>query len=183
MCARTAEALTTEHALLGLIREQPRHGYALYQVLAEPDGLWAIWRMKQSQLYALLAKLKNRGYLAATTEPQQGGPARKVYTVTKKGDVAFDRWLSAPVDRGRHFRMDFMAKLYFARREGTAVLRTLIERQRAACQEWLMMLASEDTEAAEAQPFPRLVRSYREGQIQAMLVWLDECERILLPTS
>jgi DNA-binding PadR family transcriptional regulator len=179
VCARTAEALTTEHALLGLLREQPRHGYALYQVLTEPDGLWAIWRMKQSQLYALLSKLEDRGYLQATTEPQEGRPPRKVYALTQQGDAAFDQWLCEPVARGRQFRMDFMAKLYFARREGPAVVRALIERQRKACHAWVEHLTAGSGDQAEAL-FPRLVRSYRIGQIRAMLDWLNECEEEVL---
>lgn len=183
MCARTAEALTTEHALLGLIREQPRHGYALYQDLTEPGGLWAVWRMKQSQLYALLAKLEARGYLQATTEPQEGRPPRKVYALTAEGRDAFDQWLRQPVAHGREFRMDFMAKLYFAQREGPTIIRTLIERQRATCQEWLTELAPDEAKAEGGYPFARLVRSYREGQIRAMLAWLDECDHAFLPTD
>ena len=183
MCARIAEALTTEHALLGLLREQPRHGYALYQVLTEPDGLWAIWRMKQSQLYALLTKLEDRGYLRATTEPQEGRPPRKVYALTRQGDAAFDRWLCEPVARGRQFRVDFMAKLYFARRQGPALARSLIERQRAACHEWLDHLTAGSARDQSEALFSRLVRSYRVGQIRAMLDWLNECEEVLADAS
>jgi DNA-binding PadR family transcriptional regulator len=105
-----------------------------------------------------------------------------VYAVTPEGEVAFERWLHEPVARGRQFRMDFMAKLYFAHREETAIVRTLLQRQRAACREWLEHLSPAVSDG-QHEPFPQLVRSYRAGQIRAMLAWLAECEHVLLSRS
>jgi hypothetical protein len=105
-----------------------------------------------------------------------------VYALTQQGEAALDRWLGEPVARGRQFRMDFMAKLYFARREGPAVVRSLVERQRKACHAWVGHLTVGPGDQAEAL-FPRLVRSYRVGQIHAMLDWLNECEEVLSDAS
>ena len=179
MAARVAEALTIEHALLGFVREEPRHGYAIYQELTDPAGLWVVWRIKQSQLYALLSKLEDRGYLAASVEPQEGRPPRKVYHLTPAGEEAFRAWLERPVEHGRQLRMDFMAKLYFARREGAEAVAALIDRQRATCQQWLDGFEGGRERSREAPPFPRLVAAYRAGQIEAMLRWLDACMEAL----
>jgi len=49
------------------------HGYEIYQQLRAATGLGLVWRIKRSQLYALLAEIEARGYVAATTLPQEGG--------------------------------------------------------------------------------------------------------------
>lgn len=69
--------LTIEHALLGFIYEQPTHGYDIYQQLAAQTGLWQVWRLKQSQLYALLTKLEENGYITADVQSQAARPPRK----------------------------------------------------------------------------------------------------------
>ena len=35
-------------------------------------------------------------------------------TLTPDGLAAFDRWVASPVAHGRDFRLEFLAKLYFA---------------------------------------------------------------------
>ena len=57
--------LTIEHALLGYLNQKPMYGYEISQHLANSEGLGAVWRLKQSQLYALLSKLEEKGYITA----------------------------------------------------------------------------------------------------------------------
>ena len=68
MCPMTPTPLTIEWSLLGLLRQQPMHGYELHQMLSTAEGLGLIWHLKQSQLYALLERLEERGYLSSTLE-------------------------------------------------------------------------------------------------------------------
>ncbi len=168
-----AAPLTIEWSLLGLLAEQPMHGYELHQRLAEAAGLGLVWRIKQSQLYALLARLEERGYLVSTLEPQETHPPRKVYALTPAGEAALAAWVQTPVRHGRDFRLEFLAKVYFAQRRGEDVLLALLHAQKAACQSWLENLQP----AAGAHPpasYEELVYRFRLGQIQAMLQWLDE---------
>ena len=168
-----AAPLTIEWSLLGLLAEQPMHGYELHQRLAEAAGLGLVWRIKQSQLYALLARLEKRGYLVSTLEPQEAHPPRKVYALTPAGEAALAAWVQTPVRHGRDFRLEFLAKVYFAQRRGEDVLLALLHAQKAACQSWLENLQA----TAGAHPpasYEELVRRFRLGQIQAMLQWLDE---------
>ena len=170
-------SLTIEHALLGFLRRQPRHGYAIHQALADPAGLGPVWQIKLSQLYALLAKLEDAGFVSATTEPQENRPPRKLFHLTATGETAFLAWVESPVRHGRSLRLEFLVKLYFARREGANVAARLLAAQRAYCREWLAAQAA--LVAAEEQNdrgYGRLVHQFRLGQIQAMLAWLDHCE-------
>src|SRR5215207_5283006 len=109
-----AAALTIEYALLGYVYERPVHGYEIYQQLSAATGLWQVWHLKQSQLYALLTKLEEAQYLAATLQPQDARPPRKIYHLTETGRNAYENWLTTPVTHGRQMRIEFLAKLYFA---------------------------------------------------------------------
>lgn len=80
------------------------------------DGLWLVWRIKQSQLYALLAKLEAEGCIASTLHPQDAWPPRKVFKLTRTGRERYLAWVRSAVPHGRELRQDFFGKLYFALR-------------------------------------------------------------------
>ncbi len=172
--------LTTEHALLGFLHQRPRYGYEIYQQLSEANGLGLVWRLKQSQLYALLAKLEREEYVTTTLEPQDSRPPRKIFHLTPAGHEAFLAWVQSGVPHGRTFRLDFMAKLYFAQQEGPEMVSRLLTAQRSACQSWLTAEQAEAEGLKKAHPYEWLVHRFRTGQIEAMLDWLDTCEQLLL---
>lgn len=171
--------LSTEFALLGFLRQRSMYGYEIHQQLSNPTGLGLVWRLKQSQLYALLGKLENEGHVTTTVELQDTRPPRKMFELTETGRQTFLHWVEQPVEQGRGLRLDFMAKLYFAQAEGPAVTRRLIERQRVACQEWWQQQAREAEVLSNVQPYDWLVHKFRLGQIEAMLTWLDTCQKTL----
>jgi DNA-binding PadR family transcriptional regulator len=159
-----------EFALLGYLQQGPQHGYQIHQMLSEPTGLGPIWRLKQSQLYALLTKLEKDGYIRGEVEIQEAArPPRRMYQLTAAGRSAYQEWLKSPVNVPRFIRQEFMAKLYFARQEGDEKARALIELQRAICQQWLETIKSEKADRAS---FSGLLQQYRIGQIEATLNWL-----------
>lgn len=161
--------LNVEHALLGFVRHEPMHGYEIHRRLRETPELSLIWRMKQSRLYALLARLEDEGLLRATHEPQDGRPPRKVFHLTAEGEAAFGRWLIEPVRLPREMRLEFMLKLYFAGEEGAEIAGKLIREQRAVCRRWL---ATRADDGAAASQFGRAVRLYRRKHIEAIQDWL-----------
>ena len=156
-------------ALLGFVRQQPSHGYDIYRQLSQSPELRLIWRMKQSRLYALLARLEEAGLLWATAEAQDGRPPRKVFHLTERGAATFDAWLTEPVAQPREIRLEFMLKLYFALQEGQETAARLIERQRAVCAGWLV-----DKGGAAGAPFAQAVTAYRRAHVRAIGEWLDE---------
>jgi DNA-binding PadR family transcriptional regulator len=171
--------LSTEFALLGFLRQQPMYGYEIHQQLSRATGLGLVWRLKQSQLYALLAKLEREGYVATTIEYQDARPPRKMFELTESGRQAFQDWVQRPVQQGRKLRLDFLAKLYFAQLEGPEVATRLIEQQRMACRDLLRQQAEETEALRHGQPYDWLVHKFRLGQIEAMLAWLDTCQEAL----
>jgi PadR family transcriptional regulator, regulatory protein AphA len=113
-------------ALLGLLRAHPCHAYELHHVLQRTEALAIVWHLKQGNLYALLAKLEEAGYVASTLEQHGARPPRKMLRLTERGQEAFVEWLASPVEHGRDFRLEFLAKLYFAAQEGEQAVVTLI---------------------------------------------------------
>lgn len=169
-----------ELALLGFLREQAIHGYALHQELSDPRGLGPVWQIKLGHLYALLGKLEEAGYASTTIEPQENKPPRKLYHLTEEGERAFLSWVRQPVRHGRSLRLEFLVKLYFARMEGEDAAGDLLAAQRRQCRGWLETeegIVVEETK--RGRRYSRLVHQFRCGQIQAMLDWLDSCEGAL----
>jgi DNA-binding PadR family transcriptional regulator len=183
MRTRTREASGLELALLGLLREQPMHAYEMYLQLQRTEQLGLVWHLKQGNLYALLATLEADGYLASITEPQGTRPPRKVLRLTPQGETSFAQWLSTPVEHGRDFRQEFLAKFYFATREGSRTANDLLGRQRQACLRWLAELQAKGEALSAERPFEQLVVRFRVGQIEATLRWLDECAEVLAASA
>lgn len=171
--------LTVELALLGFLRAGALHGYEIHRRLADPAGLGLVWRLKQSHLYALLARLEAEGYLTSTVRPQAARPPRKLFRLTRIGNNAFLEWVQAPVPHGRDLRLDFLTKYYFAERAGPQYRARLFKRQRTACRGWLRAQQKLVDAAGPAPGFEHQVHQFRIGQIEAMLTWLDQCEAAL----
>ncbi|MHB0965201.1 MAG: PadR family transcriptional regulator [Bellilinea sp.] len=181
MSPRRQDPLSTEYILLGLAAIGPVHGYDLHKQLGTLDGLSAIWRVKQSQVYALLDKLENMGYLHGEAVPGTAAVLRKQYHLTDAGQRAFDAWMNSPVQHPRQVRQEFLARLYFAQQSGVPVIRQLIDAQYAACQSWQKNIQDALEHNDEPQNFQRVVDAYRLSQINAILDWLDQCRTTLLP--
>lgn len=161
--------LATEIALLGFLRNQPLHGYEIYRRLSEAPELKAVWRMKQSRLYAILSRLEVEGLIQSTHEPQDNRPPRKVFHLTAAGESAFRRWLIEPVRLPREMRLDFMLKLFFALEDGQRVAAELIRRQLEVCARWLVLQEEKDSATNTYLDF---VRGYRQAHIEAIQNWL-----------
>jgi DNA-binding PadR family transcriptional regulator len=173
-------SLMIEHALLGFVYDSPLHGYEIYRRLSDPAGLWQVWRLKQSQLYALLTKLEEKGYLTATLQSQEGRPPRKIYALHEAGRVAFCDWLATPVAHGRQMRIEFLAKLYFAHRQEPLLVLHLIEHQIDACQRWLGTFQPPSKAMSEPDFFGYAVQQFRYNQVESFLAWLAACRQELL---
>jgi DNA-binding PadR family transcriptional regulator len=70
--------------ILGLLAEQPRHGYELIKELEERTG--GAYRPSPGVIYPTLALLEDEGYI----RPAAGDSARKLYEITDEGKKALD---------------------------------------------------------------------------------------------
>jgi DNA-binding PadR family transcriptional regulator len=114
-------------AVLGLLMEQPRHGYQIEQVIQERNMRdWT--EIGFSSIYAILARLQKQGYLQASLKVPQGrGPARKVYRITRSGRAAWKgatlEALSLPSEGGLPFLLGLVGLPAIPAQEAIAALR------------------------------------------------------------
>jgi DNA-binding PadR family transcriptional regulator len=161
------------------------HAYEIHQTLTRNQALGLVWHIKQSLVYVMLERLEAEGFVQASLEPQGSRPPRKVLQLTPAGQAAFAEWLATPVAHGRDFRLEFLAKLYFASQADAATANTLIATQQAACRGWLADLRAraDALRDRDARDYDWLVLQFRIGQIKAILAWLDICAANVIPAS
>jgi PadR family transcriptional regulator AphA len=176
--------LAPEWALLGLLTQEPMHGYELHRYFTDPSALGQVWHLGLSQMYKLLKELEGQGYLEVTVEEQNNYPARKVYHITPSGRAAFLQWMERPVSTARLIRVEFLAKLFLAQLLGSEIIERVIGTQLGACQAQLTRL-QERMEGRRSlqrltndESFEHLVLCFRQGQIQAIVDWLRYCRRV-----
>ena len=105
--------ISPEFALLGFLIVGPSHGYDLHQrFMAE---LGHVWHLSQSQAYAILKRLEQRGDINAQVKEQEKLPARQMLRITKQGRRHFNEWMDDISVNSRSIRLEFLTRLYFAR--------------------------------------------------------------------
>lgn len=164
--------ISPEPALLGFLRQAPLHGYDLYKQVSAQLG--PVWHLGQSQMYAILKEYEARGWVRTIWQTQGGRPPRKVLELTPAGSQAFDAWMAQSARGLRELRVDFLARLYFARTQGKQPLRQLLDRQIQATRRELDNFRAADQNSSE---FTDLVRNFRVEQLYAILQWLEETRR------
>ena len=182
MSPRQQSPFSFEYVLLGIIYQHPIHGYELFKEVSQLEGIALIWKVKQSQLYALLDKLEIEGYIQSTLISNEARPTRKQYCLTEAGLASFLAWAQTPVKHGRDIRQDFLARLYFAQRLGKDAVTLLLEQQKEVCQTWRDGVNLRLKSLVDSHSFDRLIYEYRLKQMDATLSWLDDCWEILEKT-
>jgi len=84
--------MSTRLVILGLLRDQPLHGYEIKHILEEHMGDWT--SIAFGSIYFALGKLSEEGLIEiAATERSGNRPSRSVYQITEAGRVEFLRLL------------------------------------------------------------------------------------------
>lgn len=129
---RLREELTVvEWAVLGLVAEEPTHGFAIARALAPEGEVGKVWSVRRPLVYRAVETLTGMGLLrAAGTVASSSGPQRTVLQATPAGRRALARWFRQPVTHVRDGRSLLMLKLLLLNRRG-ADLAPLLTAQRA----------------------------------------------------
>jgi len=99
------------HAILGFVALDPTSGYTLRQRFE--GSVRSFWSATQSQIYRELHELEATGLVQVEVVPQEGKPARKIYSITTQGRAELARWLAEPVEPAQ-LRDAFLLKFVFA---------------------------------------------------------------------
>lgn len=101
-----------EGALLGLLHDEGRSGYALRKVFQDTPMLH--FSDSPGSIYPALKRLDARGLIRGAVEGAATLRPRQVFSLTKAGDATLRAWLSAPVTRDTVMRDFEGAMLRFA---------------------------------------------------------------------
>ena len=119
----------TDWAVLGLLAEEPRHGFAVARELAPGTEIGELWTVRRPLVYRAIDHLLEIGFAEPrAVEPGDHGPHRTVLGATRAGRTRLRRWLDQPVDHPRDVRTSLLVKLALRSRRGEP-LTPLAERQ------------------------------------------------------
>lgn len=82
----------SEPALLLLLRERPRHGYELIELLPDLAGGE---RVDVGNLYRFLRRLESEGIVDSEWHGDLPGPAKRTYSLTPVGERLLGQWAEA----------------------------------------------------------------------------------------
>ena len=161
---------STEYVLLGALMSGPKHGYEMMQFLEA--GLEPTWRVGTSQLYALLKRLEQKGHLQSNLETQDTRPSRRIFTLTETGKKTFLDWLKTPTIHVRHFRLEFISKLFFFHNLSLKGGSDLVEAQIQVLRKQQERIRKQ--EQAEKDRFRTLVYGFKLLTVEGYLKWLSK---------
>lgn len=102
--------MSVRNAILGLLAQQPRHGYELRAAFEALVGGDDIWNVKPAQIYTTLTRLEEAGLVHRDGVEQDGGPEKRIYSLTTSGRHELAEWFVTGV-AAEHTRDEFFVKL------------------------------------------------------------------------
>ena len=165
--------LSPEFALLGFLISGPSHGYDLHQRFLLELG--HVWHMSQSQAYAILKRLENRGDVSVQVVEQEKLPARQMLRITEMGRGRFFEWLELGIGTtARSIRLEFLTRLYFTQLHRPENIQHIYETQSAEIESKITRLESLFEHLPPDQTFNRLSLDLRLRQMRLIQTWMTE---------
>ena len=108
-----------EWAVLGVLVERSRHGFAVAAELAPGTELGSAWTVRRPLVYRAIEHLVELGLVRpGREEPGDAGPRRRVMRPTAAGRRRLLAWLDEPVEHFRDVRGELLVKLLLRQRLG-----------------------------------------------------------------
>lgn len=161
-----------EFAILGVLREQPSHGYRIARYFRPGAQLGLAAPADMSTIYTFLKDLQEQGLITGKRVTVGARPTRTVFSLSKDAEQLFDDWVRSPVGRMREVRIDFLLKLYFARRVGRREAADLVEAQIEACRQYLERMQA-GSDSIDTSDFEYLVWESKYTAAKGVLAWLE----------
>ena len=164
--------MSIRFGVLGLVAEEPLHGYEVKQRFEEMFG--GVWDVNVGSVYQVLQRLERDGLVEPVGE--RGDRGRQAYKVTAAGSSALAEWLEDADSQPQLLREEVYVKLLLLHRHRNGSLEGLITRQRHVYLQRLRDLADQE-KAAREQGRMELALLFIGGRLhtEAELKWLDAC--------
>ena len=141
--------MAIRYALLGLLSWRPATGYDLKKMIAESSFLY--WSGNNNQIYTTLVELHHEGLVSNEVQQQEHYPARKVYTITEKGQAELRQWVQAAPELPQ-LRSSFLIQLAWADQLAPGELDTLLAKYEYEVQMQVLMLQEKSGAACSTRP-------------------------------
>jgi DNA-binding PadR family transcriptional regulator len=161
-----------ELAALGLLQDEPLHGYRLKKQLETFMG--GCVSANYGAIYPLLKRLQRQGLIDVMLEEagSQGGN-RRIYCITPTGQ---DRWqqemMAHPQESWVNSRARFMIKFLFFSHLQPEQRLSLMTHRLEACQQRLGKVQP-DLTASQRDPYKALAWQRHQGNLQFEIQWLQ----------
>lgn len=119
--------MALEHALLTSLTEQEASGYDLTRRFDKSIGFFH--SATHQQIYRVLKRMDEAGWLEVETVAQDGRPDKKVYRVSGAGRAELTRWIAEPSEPS-HLRNELAVKIRAAGSADIPALRDEVARHR-----------------------------------------------------
>ncbi len=104
--------MSVSYALLGLLEQEPNHGYELKRRYDRYFGRDK--PLPYGQVYGTLSRLARDGRVLAEGSAPGEGPDRKLYAITGEGEAALATWLASPEAPEPHLQTVLAVKVVLA---------------------------------------------------------------------
>lgn len=168
--------MSVRHAILGLLAQRPRHGYELHAAFTAVVGGRQNWDLKPAQVYTTLTRLEEAGLVCMACAEGDGGPDKRVYTLTSQGQHDLTTWLNEPLTPAPQ-RDDFFLKLMIAIGSEVVDPVKVIHAQRSALYQVLHQVTVLRSELDPAESLAQvLLYDQAVMHLEANLRWLEMVE-------
>jgi len=170
-CVCVDQNLSLKYGVLGLLAEEPLHGYEVKNRFEAMLG--GTWEVNIGQIYTTLQRLERDGLVRPVGE--RGDRGKLQYELSESGRNAVETWLGEPDSGPQQLHEDIYVKLLLATRLVNGDLRPLLARQKRAYLQRLRDLNQLEDRARKdgRHDLARLVRGallHTEADIK----WIDE---------
>lgn len=162
-----------ELAILGLLKDQPMHGYQLSRELSESLG--GFWRVSYGSLYPTLRRLERGGDVeAVASEEATVGRRKQVYRITEQGEATFLSLLQEAPHDNQSEDQRFRVRLAFFRYLPPETRLRLLERRRAYLEDRLSSITdSMRTTRTRVDDYTLSLMEHGRSATESDLAWVD----------
>jgi DNA-binding PadR family transcriptional regulator len=169
--------MTNVHVvILGLLCEQPLHGYEIKHIIEEHMADWT--DIKFGSIYFALSKLSDNGFVQVLEEVQDGNrPARTVYEITDKGRSEFQTLLGGLWADNKRQLYPFDIALFFMGRLPREEARKCIEQRISSASRGLGYLARHRQMRESDRETPKqaaAIIGHTAVHLEAEFRWLED---------
>jgi len=172
--------MSLKYSILGLLQYKPMHGYRLKEHIERNFG--HMWSINYGQIYPNLKKMKAEGLISMREEVCEGekGPPRKLYSITKTGRQAFQKWLAESAEGSMILRDPFLMRfVFFGFGEEDRALEQ-IEEQLAVYEKQLARRYSNLNRWEHSGPYVKLMADLGVRMNEVFLDWLKHAQQEIL---